>query len=96
MERVHWPVQPPVLGWFVFPKVMMCVKYHAVSCAFQQTAVRDQSLALETIPFERTRVTQLNTRLLGEERVDVGLEYQWIDDSSIADRDPVLAATNNG
>jgi hypothetical protein len=31
-----------------------------------------------------------------EERVDVGFEDQWIDNSSMADRDPTLTVDKNG
>ena len=39
---------------------------------------------------------KLNTHLFGEERVDVGFEDQWIDHSSMADRDPTLTVYKNG
>jgi hypothetical protein len=39
---------------------------------------------------------KLNAHLFGEERVDVGFEDQWIDNSSMSDRDPTLAVDKNG
>jgi hypothetical protein len=39
---------------------------------------------------------KLHAHLFGEERVDVGFEDQWIDNSSMADRDPTLAVDKNG
>ena len=39
---------------------------------------------------------KLNVHLFGEERVDVGFEDQWIDNSSMADRDPTLTVDKNG
>jgi hypothetical protein len=39
---------------------------------------------------------KLNAPLFGEERVDVGFEDQWIDNSSMADRDPTLTVDKNG
>jgi hypothetical protein len=39
---------------------------------------------------------KLNAHLFGEERVDVGFEDQWIDNSSMADRDPTLTVDKNG
>jgi hypothetical protein len=39
---------------------------------------------------------KLNAHLFGEERVDVGFEDQWIDNSSMADRDPALTVDKNG
>jgi hypothetical protein len=39
---------------------------------------------------------KLNAHLFGEERVDVGFEDQWIDSSSMADRDPTLMVDKNG
>jgi hypothetical protein len=39
---------------------------------------------------------ELNAHLFGEERVDVGFEDQWIDNSSMADRDPTLTVDKNG
>jgi hypothetical protein len=39
---------------------------------------------------------KLNAHLFGEERVDVGFEDQWIDNSSMADRDPTLTVGKNG
>ena len=39
---------------------------------------------------------KLNAHLFGEERVDVGFEDQWIDNSSMADREPTLTVDKNG
>ena len=39
---------------------------------------------------------KLNAQLFGEERVDVGFEDQWIDNSSMADRDPTRTVDKNG
>jgi hypothetical protein len=39
---------------------------------------------------------KLNAHLFGEERVDFGFEDQWIDNSSMADRDPTLTVDKNG
>jgi hypothetical protein len=39
---------------------------------------------------------KLNAHLFGEERVDVGFEDQWIDNSSMADRAPTLTVDKNG
>jgi beta-xylosidase len=39
---------------------------------------------------------KLHAHLFGEERVDVGFEDQWIDNSSMADRDPTLTVDKNG
>ena len=39
---------------------------------------------------------KLNAHLFGEERVDVGFEDQWIDNSRMADRDLVLTVDKNG
>jgi hypothetical protein len=39
---------------------------------------------------------KLHAHLFGEERVDVGFEDQWIDISSLADRDPTLTVDKNG
>ena len=39
---------------------------------------------------------KLNAHLFGEERVDIGFEDQWIDNSSMADRDLVLTVDKNG
>jgi hypothetical protein len=39
---------------------------------------------------------RLNAHLFGVERVDVGFEDQWIDNSSMADRDPTLTVDKNG
>jgi hypothetical protein len=38
---------------------------------------------------------KLNAYLFGEACVDVGLENQWIDNSSLADRDPTLTVDEN-
>jgi hypothetical protein len=38
---------------------------------------------------------KLHARLFGEERANVGFEDQWIDLSSIADRDPFLTVDKN-
>jgi hypothetical protein len=38
----------------------------------------------------------MHAHLFGEERVDVGFEDQWIDNSSMADRDPTLTVDKNG
>jgi hypothetical protein len=42
------------------------------------------------------RAARLHAHLFGEERVDVGFEDQWIDNSSMADRDPTLTVDKNG
>jgi hypothetical protein len=39
---------------------------------------------------------KLNAHPFGEERVDVGFEDQWIDNSSMADREPTLTVNKNG
>lgn len=39
---------------------------------------------------------KLHAHLFGKERVDVGFEDQWIDNSSMADRDPTLTVDKNG
>ena len=36
-----------------------------------------------------------HAHLFGKERVDVGFEDQWIDNSSMADRDPTLTVDKN-
>jgi hypothetical protein len=41
------------------------------------------------------RAARLHAHLFGEERVDVGFEDQWIDNSSMADRDPTLTVDKN-
>jgi hypothetical protein len=38
---------------------------------------------------------KLHAQLFGEERVDVGFD-QWIDISSLADRDPIFSVDKNG
>jgi hypothetical protein len=42
------------------------------------------------------QANKLNAHLFGEERVDVVFEDQWIDNSSMADRDPTLTVDQNG
>jgi hypothetical protein len=37
----------------------------------------------------------VNAHLLGEERIEAGFEGQWVDNASMADRDPTLTADKN-
>jgi hypothetical protein len=38
----------------------------------------------------------VNAHRFSEERVDVGFEDQWIDNTSMANRDPTLTVDKNG
>jgi hypothetical protein len=68
----------------------------------QRVNVSEELLALRMessrVSAERLHIgeaLQSQTDLFGEERVNVGFEDQWIDNFSMADRDPILRVADN-